>query len=416
MDPKSLFLPFVFRFLPTPGPGGLVSLVLSHLLDVDASNMVHVTRFLDVQEVLERDDDFSVRLYDGKMKATTGEFILGMNELSRYEPEARIVYKAVRREDAALARKIAAEETEAALAPLRRRGRLDVVKDIADIVPIRFVNRYYGTEVPDPEALLRLYQTTSKYLFAFWDHPAMRAEAEAAGGDLRKTLDDLVAKRRASGDFSDRDLMGRMLASDEKFHDGDIGIRRSIAGLSSGNINAPLGLFVLAVDKILSLPKDRIRTANALARSGTAGSEPDLLAFRDWFHEAERFVVYPPFSYRYAESETTLAEGTPRQKRIPKGCTVVTWQSLAAFDPDVFDAPYDFRPGRPRWTVNGFGHARHHCVGEAVGQVMLEEMARGLFSLPGVRRAPGDAGVVKYKSIPEGKYATSFGVEFDAES
>ncbi len=416
MDLKSLYLPLVFRFLPTPGPGGLVGSVLSHLLQVDASNMVHVTRFLDVQEVLERDDDFSVRLYDGKMKATTGEFILGMNDLARYEPEARIVYKAVRREDEILARKIAAEETEAAIAPLRKAGKLDIVKDIADVVPIRFVNRYYGTKVADPEALLRLYQTSSKYLFAFWDHPEMRAQAEAAGTDLRKTLDDLIAKRRASGNISDGDLMGRMLLSNETFKDGDIGIRRSIAGLSSGNINAPLGLFVLAVDKILDLEKDRIATANDLARSGTAGAQTDLLAFREWFHEAERFVVYPPFSYRYAEADTTLAEGTSREKRIPKGCTVVTWQSLAAFDPDVFDAPYEFRPGRPRWTVNGFGHARHHCVGEAVGQVMLEEMARGLFSLPGIRRAPGKAGVVQFKSIMDGKYATSFGVEFDRAS
>jgi cytochrome P450 len=410
----------VFRLFPTPGPdsvaGTLLSAVLSRALGVDASNMVHVTRYRDVLEVLERDADFSVRLYDDKMKATTGEFILGMNEPERYEPEAKILRGVVRREDAALVRRIAAEETAAALDAVRGRGALDLVRDVADVVPIRFVNRYYGTKVEDPESLLRLYQTTSKYLFAFWDHPAMRAQAAAAGGSIRGILTRILEERRQSGSFGDEDLIGRLLASPEKFPDGDAGIARSIAGLSSGNINAPLGLFILSVDKILSLPAEVQDTTRELARASGKGIGADDAAFRDAFVEAERFCVYPPFSYRYAERDTTLAEGTDRETRIPRGSTVVTWQSFAAFDPDVFDAPYDFRPGRPGWQYNGFGHGRHHCLGEQVGQIMLEEMARGLFALPGIRRAPGDAGVVKYASIPDGKYALSFGLVFDRAS
>src|SRR5438105_2561268 len=108
-------LPALHRFAPMPGPGGLSGAVLSRVLGVDATRMVHVTRHLDVVEVLQRDDDFSVRLYDEKMSETTGPFYLGMNDLGRYRPEAEVIWRAVRKEDAALVRRIAAEETEKAL-------------------------------------------------------------------------------------------------------------------------------------------------------------------------------------------------------------------------------------------------------------------------------------------------------------
>lgn len=364
-------------------------------------------------EVLERDDDFSVRIYDEKMTETIGPFYLGMNDLARYAPEARIIQAVVRRSDADLVRRIAKEETERALSRVRRRGALDVVTDLADVVPVRVVMRYYGIEGLDPEPFLRLFQTTSKYLFAFWSDSVMRKEAVEAGGQIRKFLDEVVARRRRDGGFGDGDLIGRLLSSKDQFSDGDAGIARSVAGLASGNINAPMGLFVLSVDKLMSLQSSQIKTARALARSGAAGSATDRAAFRDYFYEAERFNVYPPFSYRYAERDTTLAKGTAREKTVPKGCTVVTWQSLAAFDPDVFDAPFSFVPGRPKWQYLGFGHGRHQCVGEQIGQVVLEEMARGLFALPRLRRAPGTAGTVQFLPIQSGRYAKSFGLVFD---
>jgi cytochrome P450 len=126
--------------------------------------------------------------------------------------------------------------------------------------------------------------------------------------------------------------------------------------------------------------------------------------------------VSPPFSYRYTERDTPIARGTDREKRIPAGSTVVTWQSLAAFDEDVVEAPFEFIAGRPRWKYMGFGHARHRCVGEHIGQALLYEMALGLFSLPGLRRAPGAAGRVKTLPIQQGKYPSTFVVEFDKHS
>src|SRR5204862_6018984 len=63
-EARRLLVPLIHRFWPSCGPGGLVDFVLSKALDADAENTVHVTRYFDVMEVLDRDDDFSVRLYD----------------------------------------------------------------------------------------------------------------------------------------------------------------------------------------------------------------------------------------------------------------------------------------------------------------------------------------------------------------
>ena len=141
MDLRPLWLPIVHRYCPTPGPGGFAS-ALSLFIHADASRMVHVTRYMDVAEVWQRDDDFSVRGYDERMKATTGAFILGMNDLARYAPDAAVIHRVVRREDAALIRRIVAEETERAMAPIRRTGRVDIVKDVWETsCPMRFVMR-----------------------------------------------------------------------------------------------------------------------------------------------------------------------------------------------------------------------------------------------------------------------------------
>lgn len=412
-DRRSLYLPIVQRLCPTPGPGGLVGAALAHVLDADASNAIHVTRYLDVMEVLERDDDFSVRLYDEKMTETTGPFYLGMNDLARYLPDAHIIQSVVRRTDAELIRRIVTEETARALDLVRKKGVIDVVQDLAHVVPMRFVMRYYGIPYPDPEKLLGLFQTQAKYLFTFWTNPAKREEATAAGREIRVILNDMIRRRREGGNIDDGDIIGRLLSRKETFSDGDTGVARSVAGLASGSLNAPIGLFVLSMDKLMSLADAESATLRDVARGAAAGRPSDKERLADYVREAERFNVYPPFSYRYAERDTTLATGASREKAIPKGTKVVAWHSLAAFDRDTFDDPFSFVPGRPRWQYMCFGHGRHRCLGEHIGQILLEEMAQGLFSLPRLRRAAGKAGTLQFLPIPAGGFASSFRLEFD---
>jgi cytochrome P450 len=413
-DARRLVLPLVHRFVPTPGPGGFVDFVLSKVLDADAGNTIHVTRYFDRMEVLERHDDFSVRTYDERMTATTGEFLLGMDDQVRYDRDARVISQGIKKTDGELLHRIASEETRAALKRVRGTGRLDVVKDLVEPVVIRSVVRFFGTAVEDVDDLLRLYRTVSKFLFAFWFDPAMRDEAVEAGSTLRDLLGSIVAERRRTAGSGHRqdDVLGRFVDMQTGFYDGDTGIVRTVAGLSSGAITAPVGLCVYSIDTLLSLPEEVLVTVRRLATEAAHGSTAAAERFREYLDEAGRFSVYPPFNYRYAERDTTIASGTSRAKRIAKGSTVVVWHALTAFDDDVFERPFDFRPGRPQWQYSGFGHGRHWCLGEHVGQALLFEMALGLFAMPGFHRAPGKAGRVQTRAIREGRFPLAFTAEF----
>jgi cytochrome P450 len=242
----------------------------------------------------------------------------------------------------------------------------------------------------------------------------MRDEAVAAGSKLRHVLGTIVSERRmaTNAPVPSDDVLGRFVAMPTGFYDGDTGIVRTLAGLSAGAINAPVGLCVFSIDTLLSLPDADLDALRRLAVDAKRGSATAAARFRDYLYEAERFNVYPPFNYRYAERDTTIAKGTPREKRIAQGATVVTWHSLAAFDGDVFERPFDFVPGRPRWQDTGFGHGRHWCFGEQIGQALLFEMALGLFSMPGIHRASGEAGRVQTRTVRQGKYPYTLTTEF----
>lgn len=407
---KRAFLTFVQRRIPIAGPSLWVDLATRFAVRHGVPGVVHVTRRDDVLEVLTRDDDFSVRLYDEKMTETTGPFFLGMNALDRYDPEAKIAYRAFRADDLRRVRDIARQSAEQALDRARSSGRLDVVRDLAELVPLDVVSRYLGVPCNDRSALLELFQRTSQHVFSFWPDPDIRSEAIAAAQRVRRELDAAVADRRAAADPGD-DILGRFVADQNGFDDE--GIARTLAGLASGAINPPLGLLVQAVDVLMDQPEETRERLHRAAGPAGDGDADALRLVEEHVLEAERFVVYPPFSYRFCERAATLAAETDRRKTIPRGTTVVTWQSLAAFDAAAIDEPWTFRPGRPKDHYLIFGHARHHCLGERVGQTVIVETIRQLFTLPGLRRAPGRAGQIEFADISRGRYPRSFSLQFD---
>jgi cytochrome P450 len=413
MNLKPIWIPLVHRFFPTPGPGKLTS-ALSLMLHAEASNMVHVTRYADIREVWEREDDFSVRTYGVRMAETTGPFILGTTDSARYKREAQLLAQVVRREDAALIQRIAVEETEQAFLRVRGRGRghVDVIRDVGDVVPIRLAMRYYGIQVADAERLLRLFQKVSFYIFSFWFDPTMRDIAIAAAVELKQILGEIIERRRQRGELGDGDVLGRLLSLRDPFDDGDAGIARSIAGLCSGTLNAPIGLFANTVDKLLDLDRNQRRTLHELARTPSS-VDAQQHSFEDYVLEGERFGFFPGVLHRYAERTTTIAAGTSREKRIAEGTTVVVWPWLAGFDSVPFERPFTFKPGRPKSQYMSFGHGRHRCLGEHIGQTLVREMSRSLFALPGLRRAHGKAGAIQSLPIEQASFPSSFRLEFD---
>jgi cytochrome P450 len=170
---------------------------------------------------------------------------------------------------------------------------------------------------------------------------------------------------------------------------------------------------VTSAEKLLDLDEPDARRLRALAQSAVTGSKEDLATFKTYVNEAERFGVFPSVLFREATRDTVLAPGTSHEKKLAAGSRVVVWPSLAAFDKDVFEDPFEFKPGRPEQKYMTFGYGRHRCLGEHIGQILVHEILLAVFALPGVRRAPGNEGQVTHRGVQEDNFPVSLILEFD---
>jgi cytochrome P450 len=292
-------------------------------------------------------------------------------------------------------------------------GHVDLVRDLAEPAVTAVVAEYFGMP-GDPIPTLRLFQALSQHCFSFWKNDRVRDRAAAASVELRRLALARIAELRASagGGAVDDTVFGRLVAMPDGFDDDD-GVTRTALGLTSGFINAPLGILIYGVDKLVDLDEGTLEPLRRAAREATLGDERAEPIIQDYLLEAERFVVYPPFVHRYAERNTVIAAGTRRETLVPRGATVVAWGALAMFDEEVVSDPWTFRTGRPAEQFLGFGHGRHACIGTHIGQAVLGEVLKGIFAMPRTRRARGESGKVRNLPVEEGRYPVSFELEFD---
>src|SRR5580693_8870542 len=116
-------------------------------------NYALVTRFEDVQEVLARDDVFLV-IYGQKMMQVTGgeNFFLGMQNSPEYTRDVSHMRSVVRRED--IPGRIAPFVQKTATDLVAAAGKqLDVVTQLSQTVPTRWIADYFGCTPPSDEQL-----------------------------------------------------------------------------------------------------------------------------------------------------------------------------------------------------------------------------------------------------------------------
>src|SRR6185312_5898782 len=114
-----------------------------------------VTRFEDVQEILNHPNEFSVSLYLPKMEAISVPFFLGFDNNPQYEHDASIMHLAANRTDLPRISSFAAKTANQLVANAASSGKIDIVKGLTDPAPARFVADYFGTPGPDEATLLR---------------------------------------------------------------------------------------------------------------------------------------------------------------------------------------------------------------------------------------------------------------------
>lgn len=361
---------------------------------------VFVTRAQDVIEVLDREADFAV-VYGPRMQKLTdkenfskGEnFFLGMQDSAAYQHDVSIMRLVMAREDVQkIVVPLARREAERLAA--EHPNRIDLPPDLTTRVPAAIVRDYFGTPGSSEDELIAWATVLFWWLFQELDgDPEVEARSREAAHKLCASVDETIARRKASGERKD-DLIGRALAlqaSRPEFT--DLAIRNNLVGVIIGAIPTLSKASVFAVDALLSRP-EALDGARAAANSG------DDVALGAYVFEALRFNPINPVIYRRANRDVTIAASTLRARRIEKDTMVMAANLSAMFDPLKIDDPRAFRTDRPWGDYLLWGYGFHACFGAHINRAVLPVMLRPVLARPNLRRADGGAGEVDGGDTP----------------
>ena len=365
-----------------------------------------VTRFSDVKEMLDRDDDFHV-VYGPRMdKITDGEnFFLGMQNTARYQRDTSNMRIAARRTDVGeiiVPRAAVTAQELIADCP----GKIDVPQELSLKVPADMVGKYFG--VPGRTGQDMIDWTTKLFWYLFIDlqgDEKLEADALEAGSELGAYLDEAVKERKANP-TTDEDLLNRLLEMQKSELPGtsDLDIRNNLLGLCIGAIITISSASIKALNQLLDRPGE-LRKAQEAARADDDG----LLA--EYLFEAFRFDPLNPVIYRRASKDTYIARSTLRQRKIRKGTLVFAANLSAMFDPLELKNPGSFKPGRPWDHYILWGYGLHTCFGAHINSAVIPQLLKPLLKKKNLRRAPGDAGQIDSAETP---FPVHLHLEFDA--
>ena len=369
-------------------------------------NTAIVTRFADVQEVLQRDDVFQVP-YKEKMQIVTGgnNFFLGMQNSVEYERDVANMRSVMRRDDVAkMIIPFVAKTAEQAVASAN--GHIDVAVDLGRAVPAKWVAAYFGCPPPSQQELVDWGTAIFQFLFTdLKNDPAVGAAARAAAAKACAWLDETIAKRKATPSNTTDDVLGRCLKLQAAGVPGmdDLGIRNNLIGLLTGAIPTTAKCCAQALDELLKRPAELAKAQEA-ARAGN-----DAL-FAQYVFEALRFNPNNPGVFRITAEDYTVAKDSPHATLIPKGTNVLASTQSAMFDERFVDAPNEFRVGRPEYQAMMWGYGLHTCFGQYINRVQIPGILKPLLCRQNLRRTPGEAGQLGYA----GPFPNRLGVEFEA--
>jgi cytochrome P450 len=365
-----------------------------------------VTRYSDVVEVLTNDEAFGVEPYDVKMRALTGDFILGLDDSLPYERAVSILRLAAPRSDIPALATFVQETAQELVAQGARTGRVDVV-DISKRLPARLMGRWFGTPGPSEDAIIAWAMAMFEDIFVnLKNDPAIHATAKGAATELLSYVGDLVSERKASSAQNQSDdvlgrLVGMQASAQTAFTDEEI--VTNLIGLIVGFIPTVASTTTLAIDALLDRP-------DALAAAQQAARADDDEAVRAHMWEAMRLAPQGPGLLRRALTDFVVGEGTHHATRIPAGTITFAATESAMLDGAVVEDADEFRVPRPAHDYLHFGAGMHECFGRFANAMQIPAIAKAVLGLPGIARAPGEEG----KLVKEGPYPKSLLLEIDA--
>jgi cytochrome P450 len=263
------------------------------------------------------------------------------------------------------------------------------------------VEEYFGCPPPNGDRLADWADATFRFLFVDPENdPAVATAAEGAAAEMRAWLDGCIAGRKAHPSPCD-DVLGRFLVLQGAGLPGldDTAIRANLLGMIVGALPTTSRCCAQALDQLLLRPEELEKARQA----ALAGDDASLAAY---VFEALRFRPDHPGLFRIAAADYPLARGTHHGVTIPKGTVVLAATQSAMFDEAMIEEPDVFRVDRPAHVYMHFGYGLHTCFGQYINQVQIPQILKAVLRYPGVRRAPGEAGSLRF----DGPYPSSMSV------
>ncbi|MEM1155767.1 MAG: cytochrome P450 [Pseudomonadota bacterium] len=229
-------------------------------------------------------------------------------------------------------------------------GGMDIVKDLAMVVPSRMVCTILGIHQEDREMFDDLTARRTNAFFGRFLPPEVQALTRQAGDDLADYFEALVAKRRKDpGD----DLVSQLIAAaDEDGTISDYDLVVQAIGLIVAGYETTIGLIGNGARALIEHPKQM-----ALLREDPTKAAAVV-------EEALRYDTPIHFIWRVLTEPFEVGD-----KTLPKDA--VLWLQLAAANHDSarFEQPDKFDISREKNALTSFGGGAHFCLGNQLARM-----------------------------------------------
>src|SRR5262249_14318280 len=114
-----------------------------------------VAQFRDVEEILHREEIFSVSPYLPRMMGVIGPFVLSQDITPGYDHDISVLHLVVRREDLPRVKRIVSRHAAEIVSRLfRGSGPVDIVQALTRKVPVRLAAEYFGFSARRDEQMM----------------------------------------------------------------------------------------------------------------------------------------------------------------------------------------------------------------------------------------------------------------------
>ena len=369
-------------------------------------NYALITRFEDVQEVLNRDGVFQ-QLYGKKMAQVNQgmNYILGMENSPDYTRDKSNLWQTMPRQEIP-GRIVPLIETAARDVLAAANGELDITLDLFQGVQLQLIREYFGITIPDRHTFFATLLDISRYIFGDWgDDPQNQERALAAGKVFNHILLDSIAsaKQNPNPNPNPATILGRFIKMQQDGVAGcdDETIRANLFGTILGAITAPSVTFTCALDFLIERPNDwQLLHQVALAN--------DDATIRRYIYEAYRFKPMTPGWFRHCAEDYIVAKGTARATMIPADTITIALTQSAMMDDAMLDQPDEFKLNRPDYHYMVYASGIHECMGKYISDTMMTLALKALMQQTNVQRVEGAAGQIQM----QGGFPNGFRVRF----